>query len=318
MPKKYKFDVDVSDIRLDLFLSNKLSDFSRTSIQHSIKVNLVTVNNNPAKTSTKLNRGDIVECEIKNKDINKEIIPQNISLDIIFEDDSIIVINKPAGLIVHPGSGNKDNTLANALAYHYKKLSSINNLRPGIIHRLDKNTSGVIVIAKTDSAHIKISKQFSSRSVKKIYYALVWGKIKDKGIIEGLIIRDNFNRTKFKMSDSRGKPSKTTYYLENYFEPLSLVKLKPETGRTHQIRVHLNSIGHPIFSDDEYSGGKKRIMSYHVKYVQTLKKLFKLIDRVALHAEKIEFRHPENNKKVSFSAPFPDDFNKAVELLKNE
>ena len=191
-------------------------------------------------------------------------------------------------------------------------------MRPGIVHRLDKHTSGVIVVAKTDSAHIKISKQFSSRSVKKIYYALVWGKIKNKGIIKGLIVRDNFNRTKFKMSNSKGKPSKTTYYLENYFEPISLVKLKPETGRTHQIRVHLNSIGHPIFSDDEYSGGKKRIMSYHVKYVHTLKRLFKLIDRVALHAEKIEFRHPENNKKVSFSASFPDDFNKALELLKNE
>ena len=318
MQKKYKFDVDVSDVRLDLFLSNKLSDFSRTSIQYSIKSNLVTVNNNTAKASTKLNRGDIVECEIKVKDINKEIIPQNIPLDIIFEDDSIIVINKPAGLIVHPGNGNKDNTLANALVYHNNKLSTVDNLRPGIVHRLDKHTSGVIVIAKTNSAHIKISEQFSSRSIKKTYYALAWGRIKDKGIIEGLIIRDNFNRTKFKMSNNRGKSSKTTYSLENYFEPISLVKLKPETGRTHQIRVHLSSIGHPIFSDNEYSGGKKRIKSYHVKYIHILKRLFKLIDRVALHAEKIEFTHPKNNQRVSFSAPFPEDFNRALELFKNE
>ena len=318
MSKRYKVEVDMSNVRLDLFLSSKLPDFSRTAIQYSIKSNLVTVNDKIAKTSTKLNIGDVIQYEIKSKEINNEIIPQNINLDIIFEDKSIIVINKPSGLIVRPGSGNRDNTLVNGLAYHYKKLSKVNNLRPGIIHRLDKDTSGVMVVAKTDSAHIKISEQFANRSVKKIYHALVWGKIQDRGIIEGFITRNNFDRTKFKMSDSKGKSSKTTYRLENYFEPISLVELQPKTGRTHQIRVHLNSIGHPIFSDDAYSGGKKRIKSYHVKYMQRLKRLFKLMERVALHASTIEFTHPENNEKVSFSVPFPDDFKSVLGLLENE
>ena len=318
MNKEYKFEVDVSNIRLDLFLSSKLTDFSRTSIQYSIKSEFVKVNGKTAKTSAKLTLGDIIECRIKRKEVNNEIIPQDIPLDILFEDKSIIVINKAPGLVVHPGNGNKDNTMVNGLIYHYKKLSKVNNLRPGIVHRLDKDTSGVIVVAKTDRAHANISQQFSDRKVKKTYYALAWGRLEDKGVIEGLISRDNFNRTKFKMSKSKGRSSKSSYCLKNYFEPISLVKLEPETGRTHQIRVHLNSIGHPIFSDDQYSGGKKRIKSYHVKYVKVLRRLFKLIDRVALHAEKIQFIHPDTNKKVSYSAPFPDDFNKALELLRNE
>jgi len=318
MSERYKIEVDISNLRLDLFLSDKLPDFSRTVIQNSIKSNLVTVNDKIAKTSTKLNVGDIVEYEIKKKEVNDEIIPQEIELDIIFEDKSIIVINKPSGLVVHPGSGNRDNTLVNGLAYHYNKLSKVNDLRPGIIHRLDKDTSGVIVVAKTDKAHIHIADQFANRTVQKTYYALAWGRLDDKGVVEGLITRDNFNRTKFKMSKNKGKTSKTYYSLEKYFEPISLVKLKPKTGRTHQIRVHLNSLGHPIFSDDDYSGGKKRIKSYHVKYVKILKRLFKLMNRVALHAHSISFNHPETNEKVSFLAPLPDDFNKVLEMLENE
>ena len=318
MGKKYKFEVDKSNVRLDLFLSNRLPDFSRTSIQNSIKSESIKVNGLSAKASTKLNLGDVVEGEVKIKQINSEIIPQNIPLNILFEDESIVVINKPSGLIVHPGNGNKDNTLVNGLLYHYKELFNMYDLRPGIIHRLDKDTSGVIVIAKTDKAHACISEQFASRKVKKTYYALAWVKVCDEGVIEGFIDRDDANRTKFKLSDIRGKDSKTRYELEDYFEPISLVKLHPETGRTHQIRVHLNSIGHPIFSDEQYSGGKKRIKSYHVKYMRLLKRLFKSIDRVALHAENIKFVHPETSKEVSFSAPIPDDFKRALELLKNE
>ncbi len=316
--KKYKFNVDIENIRLDKFLAEKLSNLSRTSIQYSIKSNLVTINNKPAKASIKINIGDVVECIFENKQKNNTILPQDIPLDILFEDNHIIVINKPAGLVVHPGNGNKDGTLANALAYHYRELSDISELRPGIIHRLDKDTSGVIIVAKTNNAHIKIANQFSNKEIKKTYYALVWGKIPDEGVVEGLIKRDNFNRTRFKMSDRTGKLSKTKYSVEKYFEPISIVKLKPETGRTHQLRVHLSSIGHPIFSDDQYSGGKSRTKSYHVKYTGILKRLFKCIDRVALHAESIEFTHPFNKKKVSFSASFPKDFTKAIKLLESQ
>jgi len=318
MQKKYKFVVDTSDIRVDLFLANKLPNFSRTTIQNSIKSNLVMVNNQLAKTSTKVNFGDIINGEIKEKQVNQSIVPQNIPLDILFEDDEIIVINKSSGLVVHPGNGNKDGTLVNSLAYHFKELSNTNNLRPGIIHRLDKETSGVIVVAKTNKAHAKVSNQFLNKEVKKIYFALVWGEINKKGFIDGFINRDNNNRTKYKVSLENGKISKTKYYSEGYFPPLSLVRIKPETGRTHQIRVHLSSIGHPIFSDVDYSGGKKRIKSYHVKYTNILKRLFKCINRVALHAKTIEFKHPKNDKVVSFSAPIPNDFKEALKILSYE
>ena len=315
--KKYKFDADVSGIRLDVFLVSKLPDFSRTLIQHSIKSNLVTINSKLAKRAAKINIGDIVECIIKNKEINNTIIPQDIPLDILFEDNHIIVINKTAGLVVHPGNGHKDGTLANALAYHCKQLSDLSELRPGIIHRLDKDTSGIMIVAKTNNAHTRIADQFSSKKIIKTYYALAWGKLDSHGVVEGFISRDNFNRTKFKMSNRIGKSSKTKYTVEKYFEPISVVKLEPLTGRTHQLRVHLNSIGHPIFSDNQYSGGKNRIKSYHVKYISILKRLFKCIDRVALHAESIEFIHPSTNKLISFSAPFPEDFRNAMELLEN-
>ena len=318
MNEKVRFTVDVSDIRLDLFLSKKLPLFSRTIIQYSIKSKTVAVNGQSAKSSTKLNIGDIIDFEIIHKEVDEDISPQDIPLDIIYEDVDIIVINKPAGLVVHPGHGNKDNTLANGLIFHFDSLSGLNNIRPGIVHRLDKDTSGVIIIAKNDKSHANISEQFANREVQKTYYALAWGQTENEGLVEGLIARDNFNRTKFKMSNTKGKSSKTEYVLEHYFAPISLLKLKPETGRTHQIRVHLSSIGHPIFADDQYSGGKKRIKSYHIKHIQILKRLFKLINRVALHAYKIEFRHPTTHSQLSFSAPFPDDFDKALELLKSE
>ena len=318
MKKKYKFEVDLSDIRLDLFLVKKLADFSRSTIQHSIKSNLVKVNSELAKASTRVHLGDFVDCSIEEKVVNDSVAPQNIPLNIIFEDSEILVIDKPAGLVVHPGNGNKDGTIANALAYYCNELSSVEGLRPGIIHRLDKNTSGVMIIAKNNHSHINISNQFLDRKVKKTYYALAWGRMKKEGVIKGFITRDNFNRTKFKMSNTIGKSSKTKYYLESYFGPISLIKLIPETGRTHQLRVHLNSIGHPIFSDQDYSGGKKRIKSYHVKYTNILKKLFKCIDRVALHAGEIEFLHPKSNDRISFTSPFPDDFKNALGLLKNE
>ena len=193
MNERVRFTVNVADIRLDLFLSKKLPLFSRTTIQYSIKSKTVTVNGQTAKSSTKLNIGDIVDCEIMHKEVNEDISPQDIPLDIIYEDVDIIVINKPAGLVVHPGHGNKDNTLANGLVFHFDSLSGLNNIRPGIVHRLDKDTSGVIIIAKNDKSHANISEQFANREVQKTYYALAWGQTENKGLIKGLITRDNFN-----------------------------------------------------------------------------------------------------------------------------
>ena len=318
MSKKYKFEADVSDVRLDIFLVNKLPELSRTLIQHCIKSGLIRVNDLHVKASMKINIGDCIDCNIKDKEFNRDISPEHIPLNIVFEDKDIIVIDKPAGLVVHPGSGNRNGTLVNGLLHHCNELSDINFMRPGIIHRLDKNTSGIMVIAKNNNAHFKVSEQFRNRQVKKIYYALAWGRMKEEGSVEGYIRRDTHNRIRFKVSEGNGKFSKTKYYLKNHFGPVSLVELHPETGRTHQLRVHLNSIGHPIFADDDYSGGKNRIKSCHVKYTRDLKRLFKTIDRVALHAKSISFMHPTENEMVSFSAPLPHDFNEAINLFLNE
>ena len=196
MSEEYRFEVDVSDVRVDLFLSEKLPSFSRSAIQRSIKSNFIKVNGLNIKSSTKLSVGDVIDCKIKSREIKDDILPQNIPINIIYEDSDVIVINKPAGLVVHPGHGNKDSTLANALVFHFSKLSKTNDSRPGIVHRLDKDTSGVIVIAKNDSSHANIAAQFANRQIEKTYYALAWGEMSDKGVIEGLIDRDNFNRTK--------------------------------------------------------------------------------------------------------------------------
>ena len=316
--KKYRIDVDIDGMRLDKFLSFSLPEFSRSLIQKSIKSDLVFINGQLAKSSSKISIGDAVECTIIQDMANDTIAPQNIPLNIIFEDADIIVVNKPSGLVVHPGNGHRDGTLANGLAYYCNKLSDVNQLRPGIVHRLDKETSGIMIIAKTNNAHAKLSKQFSDKTIKKTYYALAWGKPDDRGTIEGFISRDSRDRTKFKMSNGSGRSSLTKYYLEKHFAPISMLKLIPKTGRTHQLRVHLSSIGHPIFSDTHYSGGVKRIKSYHVKYTKILKRLFKYMDRVALHAQKIEFIHPVSNSEMSFSAPFPEDFLKALDVLENE
>lgn len=318
MDKKYKFEADVSNVRLDVFLVNKLPELSRTLIQHSIKLGFIRVNGLHVKSSIKVNVGDSIDCNIKDKEVSEDVAPEPIPLNIVFEDNDIIVVNKPAGLVVHPGNGNRSGTLVNGLVYHCNKLSNINIMRPGIIHRLDKNTSGIMIVAKNNNAHFKISEQFRNRQVRKTYYALAWGRVDQEGSIEGYIKRHAHNRTRFKLSDSDGKFSKTKYYLKNYFAPISLVELYPETGRTHQLRVHLNSIGHPIFADSDYSGGRSRIKSYHIKYTRDLKRLFKIIDRVALHSKSISFMHPASDEKVSFSAPLPQDFSEAVNLFLNE
>ena len=245
------------------------------------------------------------------------LLPENIPLEILYEDNDLAVINKEAGMGVHPGSGNHSGTLANALIYHFKSLSDINNNRPGIVHRLDKETSGLIIIAKSDKSHLHLAKQFSDRTVKKKYKAIVWGKMPEKGKIEGLIGRHPGNRKSFKMVKNLGRHSLTNFITEDYIAPFSYVSLYPSTGRTHQIRVHLNSIGHPILLDSMYGGGKKMSKSFHVKYNKTFKRLFNVINRVSLHAEEIEFLHPTNLKSIQFKAPLPADISKSLELLRN-
>jgi len=309
--------VNQSHLRLDQFLVEQLPEYSRSKIQNYIKKGQVTIDGETGKPSLILQGNETVECQFVSVPLNKPIIQEQMSLDILYEDDHMVVINKPAGLVVHPGNGNHSGTLLNGILYHFHKLSREDSIRPGIVHRLDKDTSGVILIAKNDQSHDQLGKQFNQRKVKKKYLALAWGKLEGQGLIDGEIGRNHRNRQIFSVVSSGGRDSRTRFKLVEYFAPLSLVNLYPETGRTHQLRVHLKSIGHPIFSDEVYGGGAKNSKSFHVKYTQLLNLLLKTISRVALHARRLEISHPITGEKMSFTAPIPNDFKIAIDILKN-
>ena len=305
--------------RFDIYMMSILTDKTRTKIQELIKSKKILINGQPSKSSFILRGTEIINYKIENNildsEVRNKIKKETIHVDILFEDDSIIVINKPSGLVVHPGAGNRNGTLLNGLI---DKIDTDNfESNPGIVHRLDKETSGIMVVAKNHTSHSYISKQFQDRQVKKKYHALTWGTIDKQGAIEGNMIRNNRDRKSFILTDRDGRWSKTTFKLEKNIGPISIVELKPFTGRTHQIRVHMKSIGHPIISDNLYSGGKTMIKSFHTKYTNLLKNITKAIPRVALHASSIEFIHPTTQNKENFSAPLSVDMKEAISILEN-
>ena len=306
-----------NNIRLDTYLKKNINDFSRSKIQKLIQSGNITVDNYIVKPSYHLKGGENIVVDYTETRNEHNLKKENIPLDIIYEDGSIIVINKQSRLIVHPGAGNADGTLLNGLLFHFSKLSSIDISRPGIVHRLDKDTSGIIIIAKTDESHYKLAEQFASRTIKKTYRALVWGKIEDQGEIKGNINRDRGNRTLFKLL-SKGKYSFTKYKLLNIYSPFSYAELYPLTGRTHQLRVHMNHIGHPILGDISYGGGIKKSASFNNQYRPIINKIFDKISRTLLHAFRIEFVHPITNKKMLFEAPIPNDFLACIKILNIE
>jgi 23S rRNA pseudouridine1911/1915/1917 synthase len=316
--KIIQFHVKDSKIRLDQFLTSKLTDISRSKIKLLINNGKILVDGNKVKASYMLKENELIDCDLTFEESHDDLIPEKMELNIIYEDKYLAVINKPSGLVVHPGSGNYTGTLLNGLLYHFKDLSLVNNTRPGIVHRLDKETSGVIIIAKTDIVHQKLSEQFANREIRKQYIALVWGRIEEKGIVSGMIGRDSRDRKLFTMTQRNGKESLTHYELMQYHPPVSIVKLYPRTGRTHQLRVHMKDAGHPIIGDTAYSGGDKRMKSFHSQYTPLLKRIFKNIHRVALHAKSIEILHPILNKKMKWEAPIPDDMNRVIKILENE
>tara|TARA_B100000575_G_scaffold294626_1_gene312347 strand:+ start:8190 stop:9170 length:981 start_codon:yes stop_codon:yes gene_type:complete len=305
--------------RLDVFLSKKIQDLTRSYIKKIITQKEVKVNNIVISSSSKkLKLNDVVTINIIEKKENN-LKPKKIKLEVIYEDKDLIIINKQKGMVVHPGAGNYENTLANALAYKYKSnLSDVNgNLRPGIVHRIDKETSGLLVIAKNNFIHSQLSKQFSDHSIKRKYLCLIWGVIRPlNGKIQTLISRDKKNRQLMTVSDLRGKKAITNYktikvFISKDIPKISLIECELETGRTHQIRVHIKYKGTSILGDNQY--GKK-----NPKFKKTNKNFLSILENIkgqALHAQTLEFYHPVKKKRISFKSEIPPDFKKMTDLL---
>ncbi len=323
MEKNINFIVqqEENNSRVDILINQRERLISRTRIKNLILKDKLKLNNiitnNPSK---KVNTGDQVALEIP-KPKSVSLKPFDYKLDIIYEDDDLMVINKPAGIIMHPGAGNYDQTIVNALIYYDKdSLSNIGDeLRPGIVHRIDKNTSGLVVIAKNNQAHENLSKQFSEHTILREYQLLIWGKLRpSKGQIVTFLTRSSRNRQLMEVNRFKGKKAITNYKTLEIFEnektpTLSLVECKLETGRTHQIRVHMNYKGNSIVGDDKYKKKYKRLKNIDLK----IQNLISDLSRQFLHAKTIGFLHPKNNKKMHFSSNLPHELNIILEKLRN-
>lgn len=316
--KKYRFQIPEGKRkeRLDIFLTHSIENSTRTKVQALIKNQFVKVNGKFVKPSYQLVSGDIIEVTIPVKPRPAKTLPEAIPLDIVYEDDDIIIVNKPAGMVVHPALGNYTGTLVNALLYHTQNLSKITDVdRAGIVHRIDKNTSGLLVVAKNDIAHANLGRQFSSHSIDREYWAIVWGHFKSKeGVIEGYIGRSKSDRKKFAVVEE-GKPAITYYFVLEEFEYLSLIKLKLKTGRTHQIRVHLSHINHPVFGDPTYGGRKIHYSNVTPKIKKEVEELLTIMKRQALHAKTLGFIHPTTNQLVQFDSDLPEDIKLLLKKL---
>ena len=323
MNNSMKFLVKKSDDskRLDIFLSEKIKHLTRSNIKKIIESKNVKINKKIADSPSKKIKIDnevVIKLLIKKLD---KLLPNKIKLDIRFEDKDILIINKPKGMVVHPGAGNYENTLANALVHKYKnKLSDINGeLRPGIVHRIDKETSGLLVIAKNNLSHSKLGKQFSDHSIKRKYLCLIWGVIRPlQGRIETLISRNKKNRQLMMVSDVNGKKAITNYKTITVFQrqdipKISLVECELETGRTHQIRVHMKYKGTSLLGDNQY--GKKGIKFKKIN--EDFFKKLSFLNGQALHAKSLGFIHPSKNEWINFESELPSDFKKLLDLLKN-
>lgn len=309
--KKYRFEITEGKTkeRIDTFLTNAIENATRSKVQKIIEADLVTVNGKVVKSNYKVKPLDIIEAIQPISPRPEDVEPEEIPLNIIYEDDYLLVVNKPAGMVAHPAYANYTGTLVNALLHHSQKLSKLNEPgRPGIVHRLDKNTSGLLVVAKDDWTHAKIAEQFSAHSAEREYHAVCWGKFDvSKGKIETKITRSKRDRKKFVVSDVEGKNAITLYEVIEEFEFTSHLKLNLKTGRTHQIRVHLSSIGKPVFGDAEYGGRQIKYGSELTKMKGRTNNLLKLMPRQALHAKTLGFIHPTTNTFIQFNSELPED-----------
>ncbi len=316
----YRFFVDPgqSMLRIDKYLASRLESTSRTRIQNAANAGNILVNNIQVKPNYRVKPGDTVQIVLPSPPREIELIPQDIPINIVYEDDDVIVVNKEPGMVVHPAYGNYTGTLVNALMWHFRDLQlfKTGELRPGLVHRIDKNTSGILVLAKNELSLNRLSKQFYDRTTDRKYIALVWG-VPDpqEGTITGNIGRNIRDRKIMQVfpDDSQGKPAVTHYRLIEDLGYISMVECKLETGRTHQIRVHFNYIRHPLFNDEEYGGDRILKGTTFSKYQQFVKNCFKILPRQALHAKSLAFDHPVTGKRLLFDSDLPEDMQQVVE-----
>lgn len=304
--------------RLDQFLAQRLERVTRSRLQKLIKDGKITVNDEAAKPSHKVKPGESIVITFPPPRTYK-LIPQDIPLNIIYEDESIIVVNKQPGIVMHPAYANLKGTLVNALLHYSENLSTLSgDYRPGLVHRLDKDTSGLIVVAKNDFVHASLASQFFNRTVQREYRTLVWGHFRQKtGKIETLINRSARDRTRMVISKT-GKPAITNYELVEEYPLVSLLKVRLETGRTHQIRVHLSARGHPVLGDGTYGGRNKQIIKLNQKDQQLALELLRLMPRQALHARTLGFIHPETKEQMSFETELPPDIQEVIHFLEQQ
>jgi 23S rRNA pseudouridine1911/1915/1917 synthase len=320
--KKFIFDIPAGKKkeRIDVYLSNSIENASRSRIQKLIKAELVFVNGKPVKSNYILHGLEKVEVIIPISPRPDKAEPEDIPINIVYEDENLIVVNKPPGIVVHPSFGHYSGTLVNALLHHSRQLSGLNEPgRPGIVHRIDKDTSGLLIVAKDDVTHAKLAKQFSQHIIQREYWAVAWGILKKKnGEIDFNITRSKSDRKKFAVSQTLGKTALTFYEVIEEFEFASLIRLKLKTGRTHQIRVHMSAIGHPIFGDETYGGRKIVYGNQFPKIKSRIENLLEIMQRQALHAKTLGFFHPIKQEMMKFDSELPDDFKKLLTGLRGK
>ena len=307
-------------LRVDKFLMNFIENSTRNKIQQAVKAGNVLVNQAVVKANYKVKPKDVVRVVLAHPPHENLLVAEDIPLDIVHEDESVIVVNKAAGMVVHPGHGNYSGTLVNGLIYHFEHLPKNGSDRPGLVHRIDKDTSGLLVVAKTEFAMANLAKQFYDRTTERLYLALVWGSVEeDEGTITGNVGRSLKNRLQMSVfpDGDFGKHAVTHYKVLERFSYVTLVECKLETGRTHQIRAHFRYLGHPLFNDERYGGNRVLKGTTYTKYKQFVDNCFKILPRQALHAKTLGFVHPESKEQLFFNSELPDDMRNCLEKWRN-
>ena len=315
---KIVVDKGQNPLRIDKYLMNFIENATRNKIQAAAKDGSIFVNDIAVKSNYKVKPFDVIRVKFEHPPFENLLVGEDLPLDIVYEDDDLLVVNKPAGIVVHPGHGNYSGTLINALIFHFENLPKNSSDRPGLVHRIDKDTSGLLVVAKTEHAMAHLSKQFKDKTSEREYVAIVWGNVKeDEGTVEGHIGRHPKNRlqnTVYEGDDAyKGKPAVTHYKVIERLGYVTLLSCKLETGRTHQIRVHMKYIGHTLFNDERYGGNLILKGTTFTKYKQFVSNCFKVLPRQALHAKTLGFEHPVTVKQMSFNTDVPEDMQKCIE-----